>query len=290
MGAKPNLYELLGVSPHVSVAEVQAAYRRCAHTLEATRGSLPPEQFADRSQLLRLALSTLTDPVTRQGYDQKLIVLALSVSSGNAARADALALRADALALRADAIQTRADVEPQTVAVARLLASGTLKTVSYVTRAIGVLVIVGFGSFMLTRCNGDSSEARRAVLDAKAQEKTLLQEYYNTHGVRPANMAELELLNAERRRRDNQARAETQDRNKEQREQRSFEEESRRRGREVSERLRMDEERQQMQIVRDRERAEDLMARKRSEQRAREDAEQWRNEREREMWRETLRR
>jgi hypothetical protein len=47
--------------------------------------------------------------------------------------------------------------------------------------------------------NGDFSDYR-ARLEAKAAEKTAVQEYFQTHGVRPANMAELELLEAERRR------------------------------------------------------------------------------------------
>lgn len=306
MKSRSTLYEMLGVEESAGVPELQAAYRRESNLLESNRATLSSQEFNDKAQLLRVAMSTLADPVTRLSYDAKLAAnrrateipvptraLAMRAAGAPAAsaevRADALSLRADALALRADAMLVRAGVDVGGASTAQVVASAAMTGLKRVVRAIGLLVVVCIAAYVITRLMMGDPSARRAAMEMKAHEKTAIQEYYQTYGVRPANMAELELLEAERRRRENQGKQGSHDREKQERDARRFEEESRRRGQEVSEQLRYAEE----QARRDAERAqmdEDMKAQRvEQEKRAREEAEQMRIEREQQRWRDSLR-
>ena len=305
MGSTETLYEVLGVAQAAGLAELRAAFRREVGALEAARSGMSPQSFNDRLQLLRVAMSTLVDPASRLGYDTKLaasgradlptepmglalVPLAPQPEAVTNARADALSLRADALSLRADAMLLRAGLDGPAAGaaeVARTVASGTVSALKYFVRAVGLLVLMGVVAFSLTRCMGGDPSARSATLESKANEKAALQEYYQTHGVRPANMAELELLEAERRRRENQGRSEAQDREKAERDARRFDDDARQRAREVSENLRRTEE----QARRD---AQAEQMRKQYEaqaERATQEAEQRRIERQQNQWREILR-
>jgi curved DNA-binding protein CbpA len=300
MKPRQTLYEMLGVAPGASLAELQAAYRREAGILETNRAGMRPEQLSEAGQLLRVAFNTLSDPVSRLGYDSRLaassrsavVTRALATVDPDAAprsaevRADALSLRADALSLRADALLMRAGLEAPGAAgggVAQTIALGALTSLKRFTRAIGLLVLVCIVAFAATRFIVGDPLARSAAKEAKAREQTALQEYYQTYGVRPANMAELELLEADRRRKENQGANRNRDREQQERDARRFEEESRQRGREVSENLRRaeDEARRQAEWERERQAREDEMKRQ---------AEQSRIEQERQQWREVLQR
>lgn len=305
MRARSTLYEMLGVQERAGLPELHAAFRRELNLLESMRASMSSQDFNDKAQLLRVAMNTLADPVSRLGYDNKLAssrmpepsvatrALAARCVDATAAstqvRAEALSLRADALALRADAMLVRAGIDAPASAgagAAQVVASVAMTAFKRFVRALGLLVLVSIVAYALTRLFVGDPSAQRAAVESKASEKTSLQEYYQTYGVRPANMAELELLEAERRRRENQGRLVDQNRDKLEREARTFEEESRRRGREVTAELRVAEE----QARRDAERAE-MQERERGQQkRAQEEAEQMRIEREQQQWRETLRR
>lgn len=301
MGSKPTLYELLGVSQHADVSEIQAAYQRKVGVLESARGGMTSQAFDDQSQLLRVALSTLSDAAARFGYDAKLnarvrqpqgalVAQAVPAPVASAqAHADALALRADALALRADAMMIRAGIhlpDGGAPGMVEKVASGSVTALKRVVSAIGLLVIVGVGFFIATRFFQGDASVRRSAMEVKASEQVVLQEYYQTHGVRPANMAELELLQADQRRRDNEAKLVGQDREKQEREARQFEEESRRRADQVAENLRRAEEAAKSEA--ERQRYEDL--RKKELERQQAEAEQRRIDREKAQWQEVLRR
>lgn len=264
MKGKPTLYELLRVPPSAAAPEVQAAYRLEMGALEARRATMNPQDFSDRVQILRVAYSTLIDPVSRAGYDAELAAAAAkrTLAAGAEApatsievRADALGLRADALSLRADAMLARAGLEATLARQQPSLAGGLLSGAKYVVRAIGLLVVIGALTFGVTRCGLNSSTQQRSVLEARAAEQAALQEYFQAHGVRPANMAELELMEATRRRAENETRQADQERRRREDEQRRFEEESRRRSDEVGRELRQaeDEARRQAELERERE-------------------------------------
>jgi hypothetical protein len=304
MGAKPTLYELLGVPQHAGVSEIQAACQRKMALLESARSSMPPQAFDDQNQLLRVALSTLMDSATRFSYDAKLnareqraqgavvprVEPAPVASVLAQVQADALSLRADALALRADAMMIRAGVhlaDARAGGPLQTVASGAVTALKRIVSAIGLLVVIGIGFFVATRFfQGGNASVRRPAMEVKANEQIVLQEYYQTHGVKPASLAELELLKADQRRRENESKLVNQDREKQDREARRFEEESRRRADQVSEDLRRADEAAKREA--ERQRVEDL--RKKELERQQAEAEQRRIERERAHWQEVLRR
>lgn len=236
MKSKSTLYELLGVSSSADAVELQGAYRRALAALEGRRAVLTSEEFREREQVLRVAHSTLRNPSLRADYDAELAaaeraaraaVATSKLVTREAARADALGLRADALALRADAIMARAEVEGALArppsAVAALLSGA-----NGLARVIGLLVIIGASAFGLTRCASGDQGAHRAALEARAAEQIRLQEYAQTYGVRPANIAELERMEAERQRREIETRQADQERRRREEDKRRWEEEVRR--------------------------------------------------------------
>jgi curved DNA-binding protein CbpA len=257
MKGRPTLYELLGVLPEAPLAEIKTAFRSEVNALEAQRGALKTEVFAERMQMLRLACDTLTDAVARSAYDAKRLSSAAHATGGAAApslalamkaephgadaQADALAMRADALAMRADAMLLRARVENGPMRGGEL-AQGALTGVKHVVRAIGLLVVVGVVAFGITRCASGGSGSKRMAIEANATEQSALQEYFQAHGVRPANMTELQLLDAARRRNEIEQRQNEQRKRNQEQELARFEEDARRQGEQVSRELQRQEE------------------------------------------------
>lgn len=246
MKPKPTLYELFGLSPSATADEVQAAYRREMQALEVQGTSLTPEALRERQQLLRLAASTLRNPGLRASYDAELEAAeraaraAAAATSGLVAReqvrAEALGLRADALSLRADAMLARADLEAG-IGAKPPAAAAMLAGANHLVRAIGLLVLIGAGAFGIARCTLHEPAERRALMETRAAEQVALQEYFQTHGVRPASMADLERLEADRQRRANELRQAEQERRRLEEEQRRWEDDARRTGERVGRNL-----------------------------------------------------
>jgi curved DNA-binding protein CbpA len=258
---RSTLYDLLGTPQGASTAQLQAAYREQVNALEAQRASLSADDFNERRQLLRLAYDTLADPVSRAQYDATQEAAARSaraaVATGTAlastpalagsasiqARADALSMRADALSIRADALLMRAGVGAPTERSPGLAAAADLYgALKRMVRALGLLVVLGVCAFGVSRCAMSGAAEKRTALEQRASEQAALQDYYQTHGVRPANLADMELMEASRRLQENERRQAEQARRQREDQERRFEAESRRIGREVSERLQRSEE------------------------------------------------
>ena len=245
-----TLYELLGVRPQATATEVRIGYGLELDALEAQRATLSPQDFNDRMQLLRVAFTTLNDPISRAGYDADLNAAARAAAaasyggaltttpsaSASGARADALGLRADALALRADALMARADIDPSSYRNDGLFSDWSPALRRLVSSAVLLLVVMGIVTG-ISRCTTRSAREQMELREAqerRASEQAMLQDYYQTHGVRPANRAEMELMEAERRRRENAERQAATDNRRAEEEQRRWEEESHRRGEEAS--------------------------------------------------------
>jgi flagellar biosynthesis GTPase FlhF len=310
---KPNLYEVLGLNPRADSADIEFARKNLLDALEINASGLDSASLSHRKMMIRVAANTLLDPSSRLTYDQSLAREASDMSSMPSAnnpyalnsmgmstalsstmaptrsdihdsvnlRAESLSLRAEALALRADAMLLQAGVPLNSSAsantasgLARFFASGAMwRTVIF----FGLLATVGL---MLSRC-AFNVPTQGSAAQNRAAEKAALQEYFQTYGVRPANMAELELLQAERRRRDNEQKSEKQDKEQEARKQKQFEEESKRISDAASRQLREDEWRHQEQMLREQREAEqEARQRKESERMAEEERvrklqEQW---------------
>lgn len=238
-------------------------------------------------------------------------------------RAEALSLKAEALSLKADAIMMRAGyasgasapglpAAPLAFGLDTGVASGSDPLDRFAARSgslfrsalnvVGLLLLVLLAIGLVA---GWSGRAKAPALDAaheaaqqaartKEAEQLALKEYQKTYGVLPASMAEMELMEADRRRRENEARSARQDAEKRERDAKRFEEESRRRSQEVSARLQATEE----QAAREARYAAEREAREAQYQRDREDAlkrqkeldERYRIERQRAEWNQILRR
>jgi flagellar biosynthesis GTPase FlhF len=283
MDKKLNLYEILGVSQQAESSEISEAVAQRLGDLDHAGVVIDASDKSMRKQIIRVAASTLLDPATRLAYDSKLrqggnitgpgvsrapthfptdaAALALVPIADNSNVKEAVKLRAEAISLRAEAMSLRADAlllqagsgssalgsndAERASALMNFLTSGPL------LRMLMFLVVMCAVAFGLSRCITNAPLQANAAA-TQAAEKAALQEYFQTHGVRPANMAELELLEAERRRKENEQRNEKQDVDKTKTDAAKFEEESRRRGQEVAEKLRREEEQFKRQVELDR--------------------------------------
>ena len=327
MTKKPSLYEILDLPQTANTAAIDQAWRAKLGALERSASAMDSSELASRKQLIRVAANTLLDSSSRLAYDSQLARSENTVGSGNSIhsgsghdaelsrrvageaalgltlvpqvqanlssdsmnlRADAMALRAEAMSLRADAMILQAGArlgdhrdEAPLSGWSRLMGSGPL------LRILMFLTVMGLIALGWARCTAVVAPLQRTATEGKASEKAALQEYFQTHGVRPANLAEMELLEAERRRRTNENRNEQQNTDQKAKAELKFEEDSRRRAQDVSDRLRSDEERQKLNVQREeREAQRELDERKRAER----IAEEQRIQRLQNQWQQTLRR
>jgi curved DNA-binding protein CbpA len=318
MNKKPSLYEILGIPTNADAEAIEEACKLKLLELESSSAIMDSSELASAKQTIRIAASTLSDSSSRLAYDDRLArANALSVaSSSNTASArpshsqyippreaarqtasapsiaapatgDVVGLRAEALALRAEALSLRADAMLMQAGagdaaslphprdgVSRLMANGAMWRIMIF---MGLLAAIAFG---VSRYISDAP-VRADTAKGQAMERLALQEYFQTYGVRPANMAELELLQTERRRRENEQRSVGQNTDKKALDEKKFEEESRRRGKEAADQLRADEERHKATLALEQLDADRLISERKEEQRLAEEA---RLRKEREQW------
>ena len=70
---KETLYQVLGIAATASAAEVEAGYRQALEKLDAAADDIGREEGDFRRKLIVFARDTLSDPVSRMGYDEKLM-------------------------------------------------------------------------------------------------------------------------------------------------------------------------------------------------------------------------
>ena len=278
MSNKKTLYEILEVPADATHTEIRASHERLLQSLESRQSALSREDYTTQLRLLKVAYSTLSTPTSRDSYDAHLTIrnaparpssaLLVTTPAANGStgvmRADALMMRAEAIALRADALGLKADLLSGTSQgsgdttgspiVSRLLSS--LKSVLLTLGTVAALVMV-FKVVMLMTLSRQPDGAGGAR--GQTDDKVYLQEYYQTHGVRPASRVEAELMDAERRKNEDARRAQKMIDDKERsaaQDERKFEEAARRRAEQVSTELQYAEEkarRAQLQEARERE-------------------------------------
>jgi len=72
MNTNKNYYQVLGIDPTVSVDEIKKAYKRLARTYHPDLNPKRPVTSEDRFKRVQEAYGVLSDPVSRQRYDQSL--------------------------------------------------------------------------------------------------------------------------------------------------------------------------------------------------------------------------
>ena len=308
---KKSLYEILAIAPNASGAEIQAGYDTVFAKLHSLKERLGAEEFDFKAKVLNLALETLSNPSARHAYDAKLAVSAglrtppVMAAAPNLSlipvqsdaetlslKAEAMALRADAMTLRADAMAMRSGASPfrESRAFSDERSGSAITSVVPVVRKVLIVLGTLFAIAIVVQVIALKSANRQSMVDAavaeKAREKVELQEYFQQYGVRPANKAELELLKAENRRKEETARKLADERERIEEDSRRFEENARRRGDQVSSALQMAELTAKEQARREDERKE---WQKKEEQRVNEQIERNRIERQKAEWRDVMR-
>lgn len=295
---KRTLYEILAVEPNASDVEIQAAYETRTAKLESLRDKLDAEDYTFKAKVLALAFKTLSAPDSRGAYDAQLAAaspperskIPLSILPLDP-RADTATLQAEALNLRADMAAMRAGVY-RPYALAADAPGADLSVLGSTLRRVLLLLGLVFGLIIVMNIIAGMVANRRGALDstanAKASEKVQLQEYYQTHGVRPANIAELRLLEAEDKRRESEAyaaRRELSQQERQDRQARAFEREAREQGERAAAELRYNE---QAAAERQRRADQERIYQDKQDQRQREEAERMRLERLKREWNQEL--
>lgn len=258
---KKSLYEILGVAPTASLAELKAAHRRRSFELMSGKAKLPRDECDYHLKLLDVALETLSDPDARTEYDIRQGLAApppptlpalRPVSAADEARALQLAAAIEENHRTALAGEQRLQLEAIRTTVGT--STRALKTILRVVAGLIVLFFVLRGA-QLAMASRRPAAAPPSPQVLRAEEMLIIQAYYKKHGVRPASRAEAELLEQEQRRRDNERREAEFERTRDAEERARFAEEGRAIGREVGDELRRAEE---MARLEDRRRAAEL--------------------------------
>jgi curved DNA-binding protein CbpA len=203
-------YDLLEVSQHADLAEISAAYLRISQELASGNSPQEPTDAEFQKKLLKQAYEVLSTPSRRSDYDA-------------------------GLAMRGE-VPSQLDTRLHAEAV---LESAKWSPIRRLLTIIASLMI--FGMVMQMGVMFMAYQRSKAMVDVDATsplaEKAYLQDFYQTYGIRAASRAEADLLLADMRRKEQEARDESQKQRLQEDEERRlkrFEEESRRLGAEVT--------------------------------------------------------
>jgi curved DNA-binding protein CbpA len=200
---KPSLYEILNVSRTATAPEIKAAHQALSDELASTKSALSAEAISLKRNLFDIALNTLADPLSRAAYD---ISLTRQLNDGTATSTDGPGPNLAAIFNVADRSSASLSADPVSAAITRSASSLTRIMFFIATlMAAGFVIQLIFAGF-----------ANRHIYQATdaAEDKAIIQEYYQEHGIRPASRAEVELLRAEDRRKEMERRTEESERRK----------------------------------------------------------------------------
>jgi curved DNA-binding protein CbpA len=302
---KKTMYEILEVLPNASDSEIQAAHQRLSQKLQSARNDINREDIDYKLRVINVAFNTLSIKRTRDAYDARLAgsnapvnaaaslsMVPITPSEASSLRNETMSLKAEAMSLKAEAVSLRAEVMALKVdtgyqSPAETVLEKSSRLLSPVKKAltiVGSLIAIGMViqlMFMLMV----NRQAGQVVGEAtKADEKVMLQDYYQRTGVRVGSKAEMDLLEAANRREEIEQRAIQEQERAKQEQERKYQEfvrESRQQGERVSENLRIAEEKARYEEEQNRRQLEE-------EKRRKEEAENQRIEREKEKWRSVL--
>lgn len=310
---KKSLYEVLGVSNKASAEEIQSAYESSMAQNDSHLNPMSAEDQKNQTKLLKLAHGTLSNQMLRDSYDSSLIAKKESTQSlalllndkslkedGDAIRADALRLKADSLSLQADLLSLRAnslvgDSHRDGSFFRNHSNHGSIDGFPRPLRNVAIAIAAVLLIFSIQKAVFVSSAAKvqESLTSPVMEEKAYLQEYYQTHGVKPKNRAEAQLWDEERRIADQQKREKLlteAERANIERQQQRFEEDSRKLGRQTSSDLERSEENLRRANELAEIRKEELILRAKERQDKKDEAERLRIQKEQSNWKEILRR
>jgi curved DNA-binding protein CbpA len=237
---KKTLYEILEVSPTATQDEIRRAHQRLSRKLLSTANNLSREEVDFKLQILDVALHTLSTPLSRDEYDAQ-ITPPMPSANIPTPYTDANALKIAAALAESNRITAALLAnQPLPMQAVSTTVNSSVKSLKKIFRfIIGLAIfsmVIKWGGSVLLAQHGSSSGM------SSAEEKVMLQEYYQEHGVRPANKAEMDLLETERRRKENTAKTGALEKQKKEDAENKFVEDSRRMGDAASEnRLREEE-------------------------------------------------
>lgn len=245
---KKTLYEILEVQPNASLSEIQAAHKRLSLHLVSGKSGLSREDAELNLKVIDMALHTLSVQSSRDAYDAQLAPLQEPARAVVPRNDNAVLRGSDVVPLRIaaaieDTHRMAAAIESDhkmPLAVISKTVDGTVSALKKILAVIGFLLALGM---VIKVASMNSQTENSSAETSKAEEKVILQEYYQEHGVRPGSKVEADLLDVENRRKENERREAAYEKERQDSEYRQFVEESRRRGEQVSENLRRDEER-----------------------------------------------
>jgi hypothetical protein len=241
--AKKTLYEILEVSPSASLPVIKAAHRLLSRNILLGKPGLSRADIEFKLKLIDLALSTLSDQVSRDAYDAQLAAGNTPVRALVPVTADAMSLKIAAAIEKNQMITGAIEHSPESpLKIISATAASSVSVLRRILVAIAGLMVLGIVIKVSILVLAGRQPGHATGAASKAAEKLRLQEYYQTHGVRPESGIEADLLEVEDRRRDNAQREAARETKQEEERYRKFVEESRRVGREASENVRHAEE------------------------------------------------
>jgi len=204
------MYEILEVPPTASLAEIKAAHKRMALKIMSGASGLSREDCEFNLQLLDVALHTLVVPALRDAYDAELAVTPanmpvpykpniVSIEGGESTALQMVAGLEDSRRMAAASLE---GYQPQLKVVSSVVNS-SVKSLKTLMRILISLAILG-SVLQMAQCGLAARQAGRIPPEEKlAEDKVIIQEYYQIHGVRPASRAEAERLMQEHQREKN---------------------------------------------------------------------------------------
>lgn len=249
---KKTLYEILGVAPGATDAEIQAVYLRLSQWLESGESGLDHAEASFQLSLIKQAYWTLSDNMRRSAYDA------------------ALAAPQTTPQIELPDLKVRITGKP------RLVPARLLLSVIGGLFALGILIQIAFSAMNHNRAPRDENGV------SLAEKKVALKEYEMTNGASsPGEIAAIQIREEEERLKAEERRQEYARKEAERRQEQELEE-SRRYAARVSQDLQSAEERARRE-------AEYAKMRAEEEERARREQEQYRQEEQRRMWQRQLR-
>lgn len=231
---KPTLYEILGVPPAASLPQIRDAYQALQDQIATGKSGLDPEAAAIKQNWIALAWSTLSDPVSRSTYDRKL---------AQQSQREAVAQVTSSIAAApvppppSAPVRPAPDLEAILAAQAGPVSSAITGSASSLRKILFFIAVLLAASFVIQLSFSYSANRRLhevANNAATAEDRVVIQEYYQEHGVRPASRAEADLLREEERRKEAEQRKAEHAQEKQEREYQRFVDDARRKSEEVS--------------------------------------------------------